>query len=38
MPIFKAVGLPLVFLYSPFMKVGQDGALSTNSSEGVAVL
>jgi hypothetical protein len=37
MPIFKAVGLLLDFLYSPSMKVGQDGVLSTNLSEGVVV-
>jgi hypothetical protein len=38
MPIFKAVGLLLDFLYSPSMKVGQDGVRSTNLSEGIVVL
>jgi len=38
MLIGKEVGLPLHFLFSPSMKVGQDGALSTNLSEGVVVL
>ena len=37
MPIGKAVGLPFVFLYSPSMRVGLDGALSINLSEGVVV-
>jgi hypothetical protein len=37
MPIGKAVGLLLDFLFLPSMRVGQDGALSINLSEGVVV-
>ncbi len=37
MPIGKAVGLLLDFLFLPSMRVGQGGVLSTNLSEGIVV-
>jgi len=38
MPIGKEVGLPLDFQFLLFMKAGQVGVLSINSSVGVAAL
>ena len=37
MPIGKEVGLPLDFQFLLFMKAGQVGVFSINSSVGVAV-